>query len=300
MDEQRENLYSRGDDNGRNSDRRCQDESHPHVGPRKSTTDVVRQPNYLHQDTLVALSVYLSTSYDKLYEDELVDYMVQIDKIAAERIRNSEFLHDSEEEEGVEDVYQQEEDFALTQDFFKKAVTAAQVSGPLDKRTLNWIRKEMELKRRRFEAFTNRAPKSRDQTDESEDSGDLPRKRMTRTYARNARVKKREERSAKDNQGLKDLLSAVQELEVNFAKSLGTISDDTAPRNGSTRLKEAKFVDYDLSADIEVQKKKSKSNEKPISSNGTKHLVSDSTKGRKDVGPVAKERIRPISRTQRS
>jgi len=293
MDEQRENLYSRGDDNGRNSDRRCQDESHPHVGPRKSTTDVVRQPNYLHQDTLVALSVYLSTSYDKLYEDELVDYMVQIDKIAAERIRNSEFLHDSEEEEGVEDVYQQEEDFALTQDFFKKAVTAAQVSGPLDKRTLNWIRKEMELKRRRFEAFTNRAPKSRDQTDESEDSGDLPRKRMTRTYARNARVKKREERSAKDNQGLKDLLSAVQELEVNFAKSLGTISDDKAPRNGSTRLKEAKFVDYDLSADIEVQKKKSKSNEKPISSNGTKHLVSDSTKGRKDVGPVARKRKDP-------
>jgi hypothetical protein len=63
-------------------------------------------------------------------------------------------------------------------------------------------------------------------TAESEDSGEQPQKRLTRTQARNTRVKRRKERSAKDNQGLKDLFAAVSELAIDFGKPFG--QDDSA------------------------------------------------------------------------
>ena len=175
------------------------------------------RPDYLHEKTLEALSSYLLARKEHLDEDLLANHMVHTYMVAADRIRHVEFGQDSEEEEGLDDVYRQEEDKALAQEFFKQAVIVAQESVPLDKRTIKWIRKEMGLITRKDEALLKKNRRLNEQTNHSEVSGEQPTKRLTRTQARNTRVKKREERSVKENEGLKHLFAASQELE----KSLG-------------------------------------------------------------------------------
>jgi len=227
MDQQDDDIVSLPED--RKDDRRYPARSRSPVRLYKPPRDSVGQPDFLNESTLIALSTYLLTHRDRLDEDELTNHMVHIDAVTTDRMRYSDFGNDSDEEEGLEDIYRQEEDSVLAQDFFKQAVTIAQEAAPLDKRTINWIRKEMGFVKKKDEILAKSSvAKAKDHnTDESEDSGEQPQMRLTRTQARNTRVKKREERSAKDNQGLQDLFAAVNELELDLGRPFGHADADT-------------------------------------------------------------------------
>lgn len=219
-----------------NNDRRHPARSFSAVRSNTPASESICRPDFLHERTLEALSSYLLNRKEHLDEDQLANHMVHISMVAADRIRYAEFCHDSEEDEGLDDVYRQEEDKALAQEFFKQAVTVTQEAVtvvhdtvPLDKRTIKWIRKEMGLVTRKDEALLIKNQKLKEHTYQSEDSGGQPNRRLTRTQARNTRVKKREERSVKDNEGLKYLFAAAQELE----KTLGNyfVKTDSSAHN---------------------------------------------------------------------
>ena len=226
-----------------NNDRRHPARSFSAVRSNTPASESICRPDFLHERTLEALSSYLLNRKEHLDEDQLANHMVHISMVAADRIRYAEFCHDSEEDEGLDDIYRQEEDKALAQEFFKQAVTVTQEAVtvtqeavtvthdavPLDKRTIKWIRKEMGLVTRKDEALLIKNQKLKEHTYQSEDSGGQPNRRLTRTQARNTRVKKREERSVKDNEGLKYLFAAAQELE----KTLGNyfVKTDSSAHN---------------------------------------------------------------------
>lgn len=116
--------------------------------PGKLYKPSVGQPSFLNESTLIVLSTFLLTHSDKLDEEELTNRMVHINSVTTDRMRFFDFDYD--EEERLEDIYRQEEDSVLAQDFFKQAVTIAQEAAPLDKRTINWIRKKMGLVKKRM------------------------------------------------------------------------------------------------------------------------------------------------------
>lgn len=180
--------------------------------------------NDLEEETLKSLKTYLrdKATRENLDEDDVATHMVRTDRIATDRIR---YHYDPNEDTDDEDDqlmewFHEEENNVLAHDFFKHVVSKAQHESPapLDKKTVNWLKKAMGLVHRRHDDLlgtSRHQAASREQSEDSDGDSVAPKpKRLTRGMTRSTRVRKREQRAFRENQGLDALLSAVAELEA--------------------------------------------------------------------------------------
>jgi hypothetical protein len=166
------------------------------------------RPSYLKNDELKILHEYVKSRATKLHdgldEDAIGIRMVRTDQVVKERARcTADPEADSEEEEeriSQAASYQKEMEFLLKQDFFKQVAKDTNAAN-FHKRTMYWLKKEMGLSRRsevrdllgRRASLEAKAGSG----DETDDEGNRKgRRRLTRTMARNTRIKKREDRQS--------------------------------------------------------------------------------------------------------
>ena len=197
----------------------------------KESSELSPRPSYLNKKELSLLCSYLNKQIDSLTdaldEDELLIRINKTERLARERVesrRNPSIypLFDSEDEEYKSDddrLYQEEVDFIMRHDFFRQMVDETNAS-KFDKKTMNWLRKKMELlgRKEHLDTIGRKFVPPREQTDESFDESELykqPTKRLTRGMAKNSRIRRREERESRENLGITALLESVEEMEAN-------------------------------------------------------------------------------------
>ena len=177
----------------------------------------------LNENTLNLLKSHLQ-SYrgEYLDEDMIAARILKMDRIKRRRFQCD--LSDASEDEdtGLRQAHQAVEDYSLTLDFYNNTVTRTRKENPdtvLDKRTLNWLRKEMGL-HCRDDLWETPVDNQAEQSDEADDEDGLQgakRRRYTRGVARSTRIRKREQRSMMtENKGLHALMLAVTDLEKEF------------------------------------------------------------------------------------
>jgi len=182
----------------------------------------------LSEATLKRLKTYLQSEKmnDNLDEDAIAVKILRTDRATSERVR---FLHDpyadsDEEEDTPDQSYQAAEEYTLALDFYKRTIAECQAerpNAPMDKKTLNWLRKALGLHRRN-DLWETTGHEQNEETDDSEDeegSQGKPsksRRSVTRGMVRSTRIKRRAERQTKESINLNALASAVEDLEGEF------------------------------------------------------------------------------------
>jgi hypothetical protein len=193
----------------------------------------------LNEDTLKMVKSYLQSDQGEyLDEDAIAVRILRMDRVTSERVRfHHDPCEDSEEENdaasALRKAYQAAEEYTIALDFYKKVVAGVQEKNPdtpLDKRTLNRLRKAMGLQNRN-DLWETTAGQQGEKSDESDDdAGSQPSKkgpkprRLTRGMARSTRIRKQEERVTRENMDLDALMSAVMDLEEEF----GPIPESTS------------------------------------------------------------------------
>jgi len=182
------------------------------------------RPSYLRNDELKILHEYVKGRATKLHEgldeDAIGIRMVRTDHVIKERVSSTADPEaDSEEEEdriSQAPSYRKEMDFLLKQDFFKQVAKDTNAAN-FHKRTIYWLKKEMGLSRRNEVRDLLGGPSSlvasKADNESEDDDKDTVKPRLTRTMARNTRIKKREERqSTREDWGLNALTMAANDV----------------------------------------------------------------------------------------
>ena len=196
--------------------------------------------HHLSEGTLKRLKAYLQSDMmdESLDEDAVAAKILKLDRAASDRVR---FLHDpyadsDDDTDAPNQSYQAAEEYTLALDFYKRAITDTQetnVNAPLDKKTLNWLRKALGLHKRN-ELWETTGHELKEDTEESEDDeegsqdkSNKSKRTVTRGMVRSTRIKRRAERETKESMNLNALVSAVEDLEVKFgpfAETPGRVS----------------------------------------------------------------------------
>lgn len=183
--------------------------------------------HHLSEGTLKRLKAYLQSDMmdECLDEDAVAIKIAKLDRAASDRVR---FLHDpyadSDDEDTPDQSYEAAKEYTLALDFYKRAITDTQesnVNAPLDKKTLNWLRKALGLQKRN-ELWETSGHDLKEGAEESEDEegsqgkSNKSKRSVTRGMVRSTRIKRRAERETKESMNLDALVSAVEDLEVTF------------------------------------------------------------------------------------
>jgi hypothetical protein len=180
----------------------------------------------LEDETLHVLRDYLKSGEfdrDTLEEEDVANFSITTSRYVKERTRyRQNLLEDSgmgDRETYYDRVYNEEEFYALANEFFKSVVTEAQTMASEDgsknikmhSKTVSWVKRAAGLQRP-YDPLEHPAYMS--ESDEGEtDAEDAGPRRLTRGMARNTRVKRREERWQKETEGLRALSDAIEGLE---------------------------------------------------------------------------------------
>ena len=183
----------------------------------------------LDDATLEAIKTFLQTEKgwkDHLDDEDVVSFSVQSSRYANERTRyRQNLLEGSDMDEGetsFDRVYKEEENYALGNEFFKQVVRSSQslaessaLSGKfqMHKRTVNWLKRAAGLQRP-YDPLEHQGNQSDSDDVETDGGGDTAPRRLTRGMVRNTRYKRRQEKIRQETQGIRDLLSAIEGLEI--------------------------------------------------------------------------------------